>query len=179
MNDMRSAFEKAGFQGMQGKQNHGKPPVEQQNRPALQKRQTYQSNQSLRQEKSVELGQGYVNKAETVILEFKEQNTKSFKNLTTSKIRNILSQVTEIYNEVQNDSRETLNPGIQERIEYLKVRLVYECGREPYVIKPFVEKAGLLSLIDNIRDSRKKFIDFARYMEALVAYHRFHGGEDK
>ena len=78
-----------------------------------------------------------------------------------------------------NDSGETLNPGIQERIEYLKVRLVYECGREPYVIKPFVEKAGLLSLIDNIRDSRKKFIDFARYMEALVAYHRFHGGEDK
>ena len=35
MNDMRSAL-KAGFQGMQGKQNHGKPPVEQQNRPALQ-----------------------------------------------------------------------------------------------------------------------------------------------
>jgi len=36
----------------------------------------------------------------------------------------------------------------------------------------------LLDLLNHMGDSRENFIKFARYMEALVAYHRFHGGRD-
>ncbi|NLM20814.1 MAG: type III-A CRISPR-associated protein Csm2 [Peptococcaceae bacterium] len=125
-----------------------------------------------------EQGADYIDKAESVILDLKKNN-KDFKDFTTTKIRNILAQVSEIYNDVLNDPAEKLSAEIQERVEYLKVRLVYECGREPRVVRPFVEKAGLLDLISNIGDSRQKFIDFSRYMEALVAYHLFHGGKDK
>ena len=86
--------------------------------------------------------------------------------------------VSEIYNDVLIDYNENLSEELQSRIEYLKVRLVYECGREPNIIKPFVNKAGLLELLNGIGDNRDNFLKFAKYMEALVAYHRFHGGRD-
>jgi CRISPR-associated protein Csm2 len=71
-----------------------------------------------------------------------------------------------------------LDGDIQSRIAYLKIRLVYECGREPGIIKPFVEKAKLFGIIGCYRDSRQRFIDYAHYIEALVAYHRYYGGKD-
>ena len=46
------------------------------------------------------------------------------------------------------------------------------------MVKQFVDRAGLLDLLNNIGDSRENFKKFARYMEALVAYHRFLGGQD-
>ena len=124
------------------------------------------------------LGPGYTKQAEEVIIALKSSMGRKFEKFTTSKIRNILAQVSEIYNDVVNEQGDVLKEEYKSRIEYLKVRLVYECGREPDVVKPFVEKAGLISLINDIGDSRQKFKDFARYMEALVAYHRFHGGKD-
>ena len=51
----------------------------------------------------------------------------------------------------------------------------FECGRE-YVVKQFVDRRATDLL--NIGDSRENFKKFARYMEALVAYHRFLGGQD-
>lgn len=100
-----------------------------------------------------------------------------YKDFTTSKIRNILAQVSEIFNDVIAGSDDVLGTGLRSRIEYLKVRLVYECSREN-VVKQFVNKAGLLDLLNNIGDSRDNFKKFTRYMEALVAYHRFLGGQD-
>ena len=58
---------------------------------------------------------------------------------------------------------------------HLKVRLIYECGRER-MVKKFYEKAGLDEIISGIGSSKKKFISFVRYMEALVAYHLYYGG---
>jgi CRISPR-associated protein Csm2 len=116
-----------------------------------------------------------VDQAEQVILRY-NRKTRDYKHLTTSKLRNILSMITDIYNDVRLESNEKLSENIQERIRYLRIRLVYECGREPYVIKPFEAEAGLLSRIQGIGCSRAKFIEFVHYMEALVAYHRFHGG---
>ncbi|TEB14037.1 hypothetical protein Psfp_03238 [Pelotomaculum sp. FP] len=123
------------------------------------------------------LERNYTSQAEQIIQELK--GSRTYQQFTTSKIRNILAQVSEIYNDVIAGHDDVLSPDMQSRIEYLKVRLVYECGREPYVVKPFVDKAGLLELLNNIGDSRDDFIKFSRYMEALVAYHRFYGGQDK
>ncbi|WP_083454065.1 type III-A CRISPR-associated protein Csm2 [Syntrophomonas palmitatica] len=136
------------------------------------------SSQSLPSQGKFQLQQNYTVQAEQVILDLKTAMGRDYQNFTTSKIRNILARVSEIYNDVLAEYSETLDLEIQSRIEYLKVRLVYECGREPRVIKPFVDKAGLLQLLNGIGASRQNFINFARYMEALVAYHRFHGGRD-
>ncbi|MFX4261132.1 type III-A CRISPR-associated protein Csm2 [Pelotomaculum propionicicum] len=124
------------------------------------------------------LGENYTAQADQVIQELK-RSLRDYQRFTTSKIRNILAMVSEIYNDVITEQDDLLSPELQSRIEYLKVRLVYECGREPYVVKPFVTKAGLLDLLNNIGGSRENFKKFSRYMEALVAYHRYYGGQDK
>jgi len=124
------------------------------------------------------LHEDYTDRAERVIVELIEELGDNYKNFTTSKLRNILAMVSDIYNDILTEQEEILNDEIRGKIAYLKVRLIYECGREPYVIKPFVEKARLLDIISGIGSSRQRFIDFEHYMEALVAYHRFHGGKD-
>ena len=96
---------------------------------------------------------------------------------TTSKIRNLLAMTAELYNDVQNSSGELLSNDIKGRSNYLKIRMVYEAGREP-AVKNLVETAELLQHLDEIRGNRKQFILFSRYMEALVAYHRYYGEKD-
>lgn len=158
MNNMKEAFRKAGHEGQRtpDKSRPGRP-------------QAPSAKFSLRDD--------YTLQAEQVIRQLMETLGRDYAYFTTSKIRNILAQVSEIYNEVINGPDEALSAGLKSRIEYLKVRLVYECGRER-VVKRFVERAGLLNLLNNIGDSKENFKKFARYMEALVAYHRFLGGQD-
>ncbi|ABI69053.1 type III-A CRISPR-associated protein Csm2 [Syntrophomonas wolfei] len=158
MSNMREAFRKAGYKDTQA--------------------QTEKPSQSQPAVGQFQLGINYTAQAEQVIQELKKSMGRNYQNFTTSKIRNILAQVSEIYNDVRAENDVFLSPDLQNRIEYLKVRLVYECGREPWIIKPFVDKAKLLDLLNNIGDNRQNFIKFARYMEALVAYHRFYGGRD-
>ncbi len=119
----------------------------------------------------------YTAKAESVIKELKKDRYYN-REFTTSKIRNILSGVSEIYNDILAEKSDTLSNDIRNRIMHLKVRLIYECGRER-IVKKFYEIAELDIFIKGIGDSREKFIAFARYMEALVAYHSFYGGRDK
>lgn len=156
MSSMRDAFNKAGYEAER------QPEARHQGAAA----------------KKTGTGTNYTQEAESVIIQLKDSMGNNYRNFTTSKIRNILTLISEIYNDVVSDYSQALNPDLRSRIEYLKVRLVYECGREPYIVKPFVEKSGLIAMIDGIGDSRERFIGFARYMEALVAYHRFYGGDE-
>ena len=50
---------------------------------------------------------------------------------------------------------------------------------QPGPVEDFVNNAKLLATVRNIDDSIIKFENFNRYMEALVAYHKFYGGKDK
>ena len=45
-------------------------------------------------------------------------------------------------------------------------------------MKDFVEQAKLLEYLKGVGDSREAMIQFAHYVEALVAYHRYLGGRD-
>lgn len=119
----------------------------------------------------------YVDHAEKVI-ETLARDRKGHIKLTTSKIRNILAMVSEIYNEVVHESGNKLSEKSQERIQYLRLRITYEAGREPDV-KDFVNNSRLLEELKNIGESKSKFLLFCKYIEALVAYHRFSGGRDK
>lgn len=119
----------------------------------------------------------YVDVAERVILALKEENNDRLA-LTTSKIRGLLSMTASIYTDVQRNRSETLSEELQSRVQYLRMRVAYEAGRDP-VVKKFVIKAELLEQLSSIRADKERLLLFCRYMEALVAYHRYHGGNDK
>lgn len=129
----------------------------------------------------------YVGEAENVmtklkyLINTKNRNTK----ITTSKIRSILSMVSEIYNfETYNfETRcKQIDNKLHEKslmnLQLLRIRLVYESGRNPYDIGVFIEKSHLIDYLLDVKDNRQKFFNYAHYVEALVAYHRFFGGSN-
>lgn len=120
--------------------------------------------------------QNYVDHAEKVINQLKTNKQGNIV-LTTSKIRNILAMVSEIYNEVIHETGDVLSPESIERIQYLRLRIVYEAGRES-AVRDFVDKSKLLDLLKNVKDSKREFLLFCRYMEALVAYRKFKGKDE-
>ena len=120
----------------------------------------------------------YVELAENVIVEDIERDRKGNFRLTNSKIRNLLSLVNNLYTDVVRSSsvNEELSEAIEGKIQYLRLRFVYEAGREKSV-KDFVEKADIIRHLKRI-ETRSDLLLFCRYMEALVAYHKFNGGRD-
>lgn len=98
--------------------------------------------------------------------------------LKTSKLRNILSMASDVYNNETTNKGETLLPGSVAALQKMRVRLIYECGRDELGVKPFVMDSHLLGYLKGIGNSREAFIKFENYLEALVAYHRFYGGRD-
>lgn len=123
----------------------------------------------------------YVKLAEKAILDLKGKKDKrgrDIKIVTTSKIRNLLAMAADIYNEVINSQSEVLSEEIKGQINYMKIRFVYESGREA-TVKNLVEQADILAHIDEIGDSREQYILFNRYMEALVAYRKFYVEHDE
>lgn len=123
----------------------------------------------------------YVEIAENVIKklrEKKDQRGREIPLVTTSKIRNLLGMTADIYNEVINSKEEKLSSELVGRINYMKIRFIYEAGREPKV-KNLIEEADILQHLKEINGSRKQYILFSHYMEALVAYRKFYGGKDE
>ena len=125
--------------------------------------------------------ENYVGIAEKAIREIcakKNKMGKPVPPVTTSKIRNLLAMTAAIYNDVIVWQSEKLSTEVVGRINYMKIRFVYEAGREPKV-KELVEKAQILEHLEEIGNSRTQYIWFSRYMEALVAYRKFYGGHDE
>lgn len=115
----------------------------------------------------------YVDQAEAIM----RRLMMTGKNLTTSKIRNLLSLVNEIYNTENIRTDEKLLSESVTKINLMRVRVAYECGRDPSV-KEFVAQTKLLEYLKGISTDRADLIRFAHYMEALVAYHRYLGGRE-
>ena len=107
----------------------------------------------------------YVDMAENAVKRL-ERNKNGNLILTTSKIRNILSMISTIYNE-----------DMVERLKYLKMRFAYEAGREK-AVKNLIEVAKIFEIIEWVGDDKQRCILFCKYMESIVAYHKFNGGRD-
>lgn len=126
----------------------------------------------------------YVTRAESVIKSL-SRNMKSKKkniNLTTTQLRKFLAMANEIDNkiklcelrgEIKND---TLPESLKNDILAMKVKLVYQSGREKNV-KEFVQKSDIMKDIDNINGKASNFTAFFNYLEALVAYRKFEGDD--
>ena len=125
--------------------------------------------------------ENYVDKAREVIEKLKNcTNDRGWTVdlLSTSKIRNVLAMTANIYNEVMLLTDSVLTDKIKEQITYLSIRCIYEAGRngnEP--VKYFVKESGILEILPSI-ESRKDYILFSHYMEALVAWRKYLGGKD-
>uniref|UniRef100_UPI0040254810 type III-A CRISPR-associated protein Csm2 n=1 Tax=Dialister sp. TaxID=1955814 RepID=UPI0040254810 len=124
----------------------------------------------------------YVDQAQMVM-----ENLSHDKNMvTTSQIRKFLTAVNTVSGKVdqfRNSGKgDTLPEDLQMQVKFLKVKLAYQIGRDKSKggtnVEKFSKNAGLMNKIDNIGSSMEKYESFARYVEALVAFHKFYGGAD-
>ena len=130
----------------------------------------------------------YVKSAEDVIKYLEKEEFSVITNpkrgsrdiLTTSAIRNILGSTSEIYDMVRSQGPEA----VRDKLAYLKVKLIYQSGRNA-AVKRFVEVSKLIQALDLLEEKyyqkseeKDKIILFCRYMEALVAYFKYYGGKD-
>ena len=115
----------------------------------------------------------YVDQAEKIMRSLLENG----KTVTTSKIRNLLSLVSEIYNTENIRAEKELRPDSVVKLNLMRVRVAYECGRDN-AVKDFVAITNLLEYLKGISNGRADLRRFAHYMEALVAYHRYFGGRE-
>lgn len=112
----------------------------------------------------------YVSKAEDTIKKLSKKGNSYV--LTTSQIRNLLELTSSLYDESQYRDYNDL----VEKINYLKVRFLYQSGRLDSV-KELIEKGEIIPAIEGINDKDSLRL-FCRYMEALVAYFKYLGGND-
>lgn len=103
-----------------------------------------------------------------------------YRKITTSKLRNILSLLTDVYNTEMLSTAETIRPDSRVKLQMARIRIAYECGRDRNnrEFKEFVDAANLLPWLKAIGNSRMRAIHYFHYLEAIVAYHRFFGGRE-
>ncbi|MBO6179605.1 MAG: type III-A CRISPR-associated protein Csm2 [Selenomonadaceae bacterium] len=118
--------------------------------------------------------ESYVDEAKVVIEKLKNaknQYGKPIKIVSTSQIRNLLSMTADIYNQVKLSSADELTKDIKDQLQYLRVRIVYDAGREESV-KDFVKTGKILEKLKVVK-TKEDYITFSRYMEALVAWRKY------
>ena len=112
----------------------------------------------------------YVDEAEKIMQE-------NYRKITTSKLRNLLSLLMDVYNTETLRMEETISEESAVKLQMARIRMAYECGRDRNV-KEFVEAAHMMPWLKDIGKSREKAIRYVHYLEAIVAYHRFFGGRE-
>lgn len=123
-----------------------------------------------------------VTEAEKAIKELQYKDRYNKIDVTTSQIRKFLTAVNVVRNKVdlykaKNKGAEALSKELTAEIKFLKVNLLYQAGRTD-AVKQFMTVSKLDVIIDSIGDSLARFVKFTKYVEALVAYHKFLGGRD-
>lgn len=109
------------------------------------------------------------------------KNRRGNISLSTNQIRKFLAGINGIHNRVlayQGSGEmegDRLPEEIVDEIQYVKIKLIYQSGRNRSV-KDFMIKADIEKRMDDIKNSKKKFENFNRFIEAIVAYHKFEGG---
>ena len=101
--------------------------------------------------------------------------------MLSSRTVNTVTNKVAVY-KMQHIGEKNMSDELTSEVKYLKVKLAYQIGRETgreRPIKDFEEKAKMITEIDGIGNSIEKYEEFAKYVEALVAYHKYYGGREK
>lgn len=95
--------------------------------------------------------------------------------VTTTQLRLLLSNAVIIKNKIQVETRkkDEISEKLKNEIKYLLVKHIYQCGREPKV-KNFDKEFYISEKIKEIGNSAKKFNEFYRYLEEIVAYMKYY-----
>ena len=121
----------------------------------------------------------------------KEENAM----ITTSQIRNILANISDIYNVVQRAKYSGDLPSeVRSKIREITMHCYYAAGREEKVKKFFLRSSLFMNLKGILEASsetnkempetlrkvgeKERFLLLHKYMESLVAFQRFYGGKD-
>lgn len=135
--------------------------------------------------------ENYLDHAEKVIKDLKAENAM----ITTSQIRNILANISDIFNVVQRTKQSGDLPSeVRSKIRELTMHCYYAAGREDKVKKFFLRSSLFMNLkgileasseankeiLETLRKvgEKERFLLLHKYMESLVAFHRFYGGKD-
>ena len=113
--------------------------------------------------------ENYVDEAERIMRALISSGTT----ITTSKIRNLLSLVTDIYNDESIRTEDKLKPDSVVKLNLMRVRVAYEYGRDNgesvgkdkvYPMREFITQAHLREYLKGISTDRADLIRFAHYM---------------
>lgn len=99
---------------------------------------------------------------------------RDFRGLTTSKLRGIYAHIVNLNSRM--GSQEEFE-GLKGDLQYLKVKMAYDAGRED-AVRSFLDRTHLMAMLDRIA-TYDQFLLYCRYAESLVAYFKFYGGKDK
>jgi CRISPR-associated protein, csm2 family len=132
-------------------------------------------------EKTVEeILREYINKKYTgkdaSLLTIEEKGKKIKKIIfSTTQLRLLLSNAVVVKNKISMEKNENaeLSENIQNEIKYLLIKHIYQCGKETKV-KEFDKEFKISEKIKKIGNSEKKFNDFYRYLEEIVAYMKYY-----
>ena len=100
----------------------------------------------------------------------------SGKQITTSKLRSIYAVLCDIrQDEDKKDKDENISKECLAALKLLKVRIIYDMGRDEEAVKLFMKNTHLVAYICDIEKTKscEKFDLFCKYFEALVAFHRY------
>jgi len=124
----------------------------------------------------------YVEEAHQKIKNLKNKNDL---NVTVRQLRKILNYANLINNklltlEVKGEIKDKLPEELKNELRSLKILIIYQSSRKENksTVKKFVDETGLLKKLDDIEDDVNKLKNYFKYLEALVAYHKFEGGKD-
>lgn len=121
--------------------------------------------------------ENYARNAENKIKKSKENPRGWFDRLSTSKIRGIYALIMNVYTRITDEETFEKN---KTDLQYIKVKMAYESGRETNKktrVKEFIEDTGLMTALDAIT-TYDQFLLYCRYAESLVAYFKFFGGKE-
>ena len=102
--------------------------------------------------------------------------------ISTSKLRNLLSMITDCYYSEKRSKQMRIADDTTEILDSMRVRVANEIGRDKKSgdkFGKFARETKLQEYLKGIRKDRKAFLRFFGYMEALVAYHKYMGGNER
>lgn len=111
-----------------------------------------------------------------------EQIAQKCRSVSESQLRNILSLSAIVKNKIERNkpSDDMLSTDLQHEIQYIRLKLIYQMGRDRNLKRALNDgDINLPQILKNIGNSRSKFNDYYHLMEAIIAYKKFFGNDQE